>query len=142
MSKDIVSLPAEAKSSDKSEQPPQPVPEISQPELKTEVVTVVTPVEKSATVFSDKAPAELQNGDDSFHFPARSSAELSSNLMQKLAVAAAIISLLAVGGLIANAILNPDAYNYGIDKKAAPRVAVSSEQLTCNQCFRKNRYRF
>ena len=58
--------------------------------------------------------------------------------MQKLAVAAAIISLLAVGGLIANAILNPDAYNYGIDKKAAPRVAVSSEQIPAISVSEKN----
>lgn len=127
---DVQSLPAEAISSDKREQAlPQPVPEMSQPELKTVVVPVVTPVEKEATVFGDKAPSKQQTENESFHFPARTSAFSSGNLMQKLAVAAAIISLLAVGGLLTNAILNPDAYNYGIDKKAAPRVAVSSERI-------------
>jgi len=129
--KEIASIPAQTNPADTIVQvPSQPAPEINEPEFNAVVDTVLTPVEKTASVYSDKAPAELQTPESAFHFPARTSDEFSSNLMQKLAVAAAIISLLAVFGLLANAILNPDAYNYGIDKKTAPRVAVSSEQIS------------
>jgi hypothetical protein len=62
-----------------------------------------------------------------FVFPGKTRSGSSSNLMQQLAVAAAIISILAVFGLLANAILNPDAYNYTMDKK--PVTNFTNQQV-------------
>ena len=50
----------------------------------------------------------------------------SGNLMQKLAVAAGIISLISVAVLIANSIFNPDAYNYQVNKIQADKLPISS----------------
>jgi len=117
----LASSPSESKLAEITEKAHlQLVPEMNQQELKTTEDKVIPPVEIAATVSTYKTPVEQQTEEDSFHFPARSSADMSSILMQKLAVAAAIISLLAVFGLLANAIFNPDAYNYGIDKKLNP----------------------
>ncbi|MGL6267672.1 MAG: hypothetical protein ACRC2O_07080 [Chitinophagaceae bacterium] len=53
----------------------------------------------------------------------------SENLLQKLAIAAGIISIISVAGLIANSVLNPDAYNYVSNQKPTdkkPSQSVSS----------------
>ncbi len=47
-----------------------------------------------------------------------------TGLLQKIAVAAAIVSLLSVAALIANSVFNPDAYNY--QSKTKPAVPAKS----------------
>lgn len=57
----------------------------------------------------------------------------SGNLIQKLAVAAGIISLIGVAGLIANSIFNPDAYNYSVNTKPVVTQPVSVAPLQGTQ---------
>lgn len=90
----------------------------------------IPPVEESLPVLKKgPSPKPVQEETRPFVFPVRTSNEASSNLMQKLAVAAGIISIIAVFGLLANAILNPDAYNYLADKKPASTSSANNQSL-------------
>ena len=74
--------------------------------------------EEKIPSFSPELPKVQEKKEENRQsFPVISTSKSSANLLQKLAVAAGIISLIAVAGLIFNSILNPEAYNYPVDQK-------------------------
>lgn len=110
------------------EKMPVETPEvISEPivEKKIEAIPEIKPtiVKEKIIVAENFTPREKTEESPIVYMPAAQPA--SGNLMQKLAVAAGIISLISVAALIANSIFNPDAYNYVVNNKAADKLPIS-----------------
>ena len=87
------------------------------PEIKRAVV------KEKIVVAENIQPGEITSESPIVYMPASQPA--SGNLMQKLAVAAGIVSLISVAVLIANSIFNPDAYNYVVNNKTADKLPIA-----------------
>jgi hypothetical protein len=121
----------EAVADAKLEIPQMKMAESAIPEKVIPVQMKTVMVEEKAVVSEKIQPKEKVEETKIVYIPVEQTA--SGNLMQKLAVAAGIISLVGVAGLIANSIFNPDAYNYQVNSKPAITQPVSTTPVPGTQ---------
>ncbi len=90
--------------------------------IEEKIIEQIPEIKMAAVIEKVVVTENIQHGEEPEESPIvyMPAAQASSgNLLQKLAVAAGIISLISVAGLIANSIFNPAAYNYLVNQKPA-----------------------